>query len=83
MSLSLVILPRGWVMVGECKENENKLIVKNASVVRRWGTTKGLPELANKGPLSGTVLDGKCEMEFPNSSIIAKMTCDKKAWAKY
>lgn len=81
--MHLVILPRGWVMVGVCRETNNKLYMKNASVVRHWGTSKGLPELANNGPLSNTMLDGKCEMEFPMSSIIAKLKCNKKAWSKY
>jgi hypothetical protein len=81
--LTIVVLPRGWVMVGEAKEKNNKLELTNASVIRRWGTTKGLPELANDGPLSSTVLDGKCEMEFPMSSIIAQIKCNTKAWSKY
>ena len=83
MNLQLVVLPRGWVMVGECEEKEGKLFMKNASVVRRWGTSKGLPELANNGPLAGTTLDGKCEMQFPMSSVIAQMKCDNKAWSNY
>ena len=81
--LTIVVLPRGWIMVGEAKETDNKLQLTNASVVRRWGTTKGLPELANDGPLSSTVLDGKCEMEFPMSAIIAQIKCNTKAWSKY
>ena len=83
MSLKLVVLPRGWVMVGECEEKDNKLHLKNASVVRYWGTTEGLPQLANEGPLSGTKLDGKCEMSFPMSSVIAEMKCNEEAWSKY
>ena len=81
--MHLVVLPRGWVMVGECEEKDNKLFMTNASVVRRWGTTKGLPELANEGPLESTALDGKCEMEFPLSAIIAKLKCNDEAWSKY
>jgi len=83
MSLQIVVLPRGWVMVGDCVENSNKLRMKNASVVRRWGTTKGLPELANEGPLPNTKLDGKCEMEFPMSSVIAQLKCKASAWKTY
>lgn len=79
----LVVLPRGWVMVGVCEERDGKLFMTEASVVRRWGTTKGLPELANEGPLKDTLLDGKCEMEFPMSAVIAKMKCNVKAWEKY
>ena len=83
MNMYLIVLPRGWVIVGKCEEKYGKLFVTDASVVRRWGTTKGLPQLANEGPLSSTVLDGKCEMEFPISSVIAKMKCNGKAWSKY
>jgi len=81
--LQIIVLPRGWVMVGFCEENNNKLYVKNASVIRRWGTSNGLPELANNGPLSETKLDGKCEMIFPMSSIIATIKCNKEAWKGY
>ena len=45
--LQIVVLPRGWVMVGECEEKGINLVVKNASIVRRWGTENGLPQLAN------------------------------------
>jgi hypothetical protein len=81
--MHLVVLPRGWVMVGVCEEKDGSLFMADASVVRRWGTTKGLPGLANSGPLKDTVLDGKCEMEFPLSAVIAKMKCNAKAWKKY
>ena len=79
----LILLPRGWVFVGECREDNGTLFVTNASVIRRWGTTKGLPELANNGPLDSTVLDGKCELEFPMTAVIGKIKCSKEAWAKY
>lgn len=79
----IVVLPRGWVMVGKAKEKNNKLYLSDASVIRVWGTTKGLPELANNGPTKATILDGKCEMEFPMSAIIAKLKCNKKAWENY
>ena len=82
--MHLVVLPRGWVMVGEeASEKDNKLLLNNASVVRKWGTSEGLPELAQKGPLKNTILDGKCEMEFPMSSVIAKMKCNDDAWSNY
>jgi len=83
MSLQIVILPRGWVMVGDCTECTDKLVMKNASVIRRWGATGGLPQLANEGPQSGTKLDGKCEMEFPISSVIAQLKCNGKVWKGY
>lgn len=81
--LFLCVLHRGWIMVGNVSEKSGKVTLKNASVVRKWGTTDGLPELANKGPQSNTKLDGKCEMEFPIGAVIAKLKCNSKAWKNY
>ena len=52
----IVILQRGWVMVGRWHRDGDDITLTDASVIRRWGTSKGLGELVN-GPLSGTTLD--------------------------
>ena len=83
MKLKIVILPRGWIMVGDCEEKNNKIYMKNASVVRDWGTTNGLPELANEGPGPKTKLDGKCEMQFPMSAVICEISCNEAVWMEY
>jgi hypothetical protein len=51
----IIVLPQGWVVVGEYDKVENSL--KNASVIRNWGTTKGLGEIAISGPTTKTILD--------------------------
>lgn len=83
MNLKIIILPRGWVMVGQVEEKETKVFLENGSVICRWGTSEGLPELANNGPLKDTKLDGKCRMQFPISSIIAMLDCNSEAWKNY
>lgn len=50
---TICVLPRGWVLVG----NLEGTCLKSAKVIRRWGTTKGLGELAASGPTRETVLD--------------------------
>ena len=47
----IVILNRGWVVVGNYYEKGDDCTLTDASVIRAWGTTKGLGELAENGPL--------------------------------
>ncbi len=53
---TIVVLQRGWVAVGRLHQDDDKITLTDASIIRRWGTTKGLGELVN-GPTSETVLD--------------------------
>lgn len=78
----ILVLPRGWVVIGDVTENkETGLVeVRNASTIRRWGTTKGLGELVN-GPTSNTVLDkipGLVEVHPLN--IIQRITVNASKW---
>lgn len=79
--LKIVILQRGWVMVGRLERDGERCKLHDASVVRVWGTTNGLPELAAKGPLPNTKLD-KCSgvVEFHELTTIATIACDESAW---
>jgi hypothetical protein len=53
----IIVADRGWVFVGACTDNEDgSVTIKNAKNIRRWGTTKGLGELAT-GPTKDTVAD--------------------------
>lgn len=53
----IIVADRGWVFVGDCVDNEDgSVTINNAKNIRRWGTKKGLGELAN-GPLLNTVTD--------------------------
>ena len=52
----IVVLHSGWVVVGDYSKEGAEVVLRNASVIRRWGTTKGLGELRN-GPTKDTILD--------------------------
>ena len=54
--VKIVILQRGWCFVGYLERNGDDCKLTKANVIRRWGTTKGLGELALNGPLSNTCL---------------------------
>lgn len=79
--IKIVILQRGWVMVGRFERNGSDCKLHNASVIRNWGTTKGLGEIASGGPTSSTKLD-KCYgvVEFDYLTICASIACEEKQW---
>ncbi len=81
--IRIVILQRGWCMVGEFIRDGSDCLLKNASVIRRWGTSKGLGELAENGPLSETILD-KChgDVSFDYLTVVATISCAENKWAE-
>jgi hypothetical protein len=79
-NIKIVILPRGWNMVGYFSQEGSKCKLENASVIRRWGTTKGLGELAEKGKLKDTILDSCGTVEFHELTVIATISCKESVW---
>lgn len=79
--IKIVVLQRGWVMVGRLERDGSECKLKNASVIRTWGTSKGLGEIATNGPLSGTKLD-KCGglVEFDYLTVVAAISCEESKW---
>ena len=81
--IKIVLLQRGWVMVGVFERNGSDCQLHKASVIRKWGTTKGLGQIANDGPTNETVLD-KCHgiVEFDYLTVIATIACRGDKWEK-
>lgn len=53
----IIVADRGWVFVGNCTDESNgDVTIRNARVIRKWGTTSGLGQLVN-GPTPDTVVD--------------------------
>jgi len=79
--IKICILQRGWVMVGKLERNGSGCKLNQASVIRNWGTTKGLGELAANGPLKDTKLD-KCNglVEFDWLTVVATISCNEEKW---
>ena len=55
----IVVLQRGWVVIGDVNKSEVEVTISNCSVIRAWGASKGLGEIAENGATSKTKLD-KC-----------------------
>ena len=86
MDIRIVVLQRGWVLVGEYHRPNSSLVTKLTRVrnVRRWGTQRGLAQLANEGPIQGkTVLDDGADAEWHVLAEVMSLKCNESAWAKH
>ena len=79
--IKIAILQRGWVMVGYFERDGSNCVLTKASVIRTWGTTKGLGEIALNGPTKNTVLDPTGRVEFDVLTGIAFVDCEESKWA--
>lgn len=78
----IVILDRGFVYVGDVAIENDWLVIRNARNVRRWGTTKGLGELAKNGPTTKTLLDPAGTVRAPMRAVIGLVECEASSWTK-
>jgi hypothetical protein len=84
LGIQMVVLQRGWVVIGRLAKGKDYYTLKSASVVRNWGTTEGLGELVKAGPLANTKLDptnGK--IRFHEFTVVMIIKCSEDVWAKH
>lgn len=75
MGVQIVVLQRGWVCVGHLWQTGDEIKVTKAAVIRLWGTTKGLGQIALEGPQSGTKLDDCGEIRAFREAVILTIPC--------
>jgi len=78
--LQIVVLQRGWILVGKVTQEGDYLTITDASVVRLWGTTKGLGEIAMNGPTSKTILDPCPTNTVHVLTTVTRMDCNPEKW---
>ena len=71
----IVVITSGWVVMGDVSEHNDLLTINDASVIRTWGTTAGLGEIALNGPTPSTVLDPAGVIEVYISAVIMQIPC--------
>lgn len=82
--IRIAILQRGWVMVGVYQKIGGSLCeLTEAAVIRCWGTTKGLGEIALNGPTEKTVLDKCGRVTFHELAAVALINCEDKKWTAH
>lgn len=76
----IIVLQRGWVAVGDFSQEGSNCTLANANIIRKWGTTKGLGQLALTGPTDETKLDPAGTMRFHELAIVTSfdVTADWK-----
>jgi hypothetical protein len=78
----IVILQRGWVVVGDMVKSKGpEQELRNASVIRTWGTKKGLGEIALNGPTTTTVLDACGTVRFHEMAVVCRMDVEESKWS--
>ena len=76
----IIVLIQGWVVVGQLEQDGDWYLLINGSVIRRWGTTMGLGELAMKGPLPETKLEPIGLTKFHKDKVIFMTNCSEDKW---
>ena len=77
----IVVMQGGNIVVGDVmREDDCSFTIKNCAVVRVWGTTKGLGELAEKGPTEKTILDCCPDIFTTPEMVIFRMNTVESNW---
>lgn len=82
MNIRIVVMDKGFISVGVYKQTADEVVLESAAVVRRWGTTKGLGELAENGPTDSTILDKTPTERIPWHAVVKTIECNAKKWKK-
>ncbi|MCK5373764.1 MAG: hypothetical protein KAJ40_00620 [Alphaproteobacteria bacterium] len=76
----ILILQRGWIVVGDVRKEGNYFISENTSVIRSWGTKKGIGEIALNGPTSTTKLDPCGVLKAHELATVGIIDCEESKW---
>lgn len=73
---SVFVVNSGWVFLCDAYEkNDGAYHLINASTIRKWGTTKGLGELAIGGPTKETIMDPCGTPIVPAAQVLFILPC--------
>lgn len=78
--LCIVVLDKGFVYVGNLITGDKFLTIMEARNIRRWGTTRGLGQLALEGPQPNTVLDNCGTVRALIGELKHIILCEVSAW---
>lgn len=73
----IVVLQRGWVVVGDWVQKGDAVSLDRCAVIRRWGTTNGLGQLATSGATDSTKLEPCGSLITHIGAVIATIPLQK------
>jgi len=76
----IVVLQRGWIVIGNVSKTDIEVTIKNCSVIRVWGTSSGLGEIAENGPTNKTKLDKCPDIIVHPLSVVLYMNVNTEKW---
>lgn len=76
----IIIAQRGWVFVGKVTVTPDEIIITDAKNIRRWGTTRGLGQIAQDGPTENTRMDEFGTVTLHPLAVIARVNCNEEKW---
>jgi hypothetical protein len=79
LPIRIVVLQRGWVAIGRFIREDNNCTLHDAYIIRKWGTSAGLGQLAKNGKQSETVLDPAGIIRF-YLTVCLEIECDYQKW---
>jgi len=79
--VKILVLQRGWVAVGRHTKDGHEHVLTDAAIVRRWGTSKGLGQIATEGPTGSTVLDRCGTVRAHELATVLVIDADAGKWA--
>jgi hypothetical protein len=78
----IIVCQQGWVVAGLVCQRGNEFVISEGVIVRRWGTTAGLGELAANGPLEDTKLDPAGVVRVHQLSVVLQLDCNPERWSQ-
>jgi len=78
----IVVLDRGFVVVGNVTQDGPYIVIDDCSCIRRWGTTRGLGQLATGGPQPETKLDPQPRTRVHELQVVQQIDCEESAWKR-
>jgi hypothetical protein len=81
--IRIIVLDRGHVLIAQMKnpiETSFWFTAKNARIITRWGTTRGLSQLTHGITVNTILADpAPCEI-IPSRACLRILECDQSAW---
>lgn len=69
------------MVIGDVEKTEADLRINNCSVIRVWGTSKGLGQIAEEGPTDKTKLDPCPPVTVHPLSVVLCMNVNEEEWS--
>jgi len=79
--LQIAVLQRGWVYIGYITQTGDDYTLTDGACIRRWGTTKGLGQIAKEGPTSNTELEPVTQVLFHEAGKVLMIKAKESKWA--